>query len=362
LISFELSEEQKIAQAMVQDLARSVLWPASRPADESAAMPDSILAEIWATGIIQAQAQSGSGADAGAATLNAILLEELAAADASFAIAAAATIGFLSAIAAQGSAAQKQAILPLFAGDAVRCAAVAIMEPGFNFDVSTLRTRAAAGANGYRLSGTKSMVPLAGRSSHFLVIAAHDGRADAFIVPRDAKGVSVAAANPKLGLRALELATVTFDGAAVDASARLGEGLGCDVQAIVDSGRAALAAIMTGISRAVLDYVLPYAQQRVVHGEALARKQVMAFRLADMRTEIDAMRWMTWKAAAVLERRRDARRDAQLAYTYAGEQAMWIADEGMQMLGGHGFLRDHPVEMWYRNVRTLSILEGAAGI
>jgi alkylation response protein AidB-like acyl-CoA dehydrogenase len=119
---------------------------------------------------------------------------------------------------------------------------------------------------------------------------------------------------------------------------------------------------MTGISRAVMEFVMPYTKERVVHGDALAKKQTIAFRLADMRIETDAMRWMTWKAASILEQGGDATRQAQLAYTYCGEQAMWIADEGVQMLGGHGYLRDNPVEMWYRDTRTVSVLEGAVGV
>ncbi len=158
------------------------------------------------------------------------------------------------------------------------------------------------------------------------------------------------------------MATVGFKDVELSAAARLGEGAGCVVQRIVDSARTALSAIMTGTSRAVMEFVMPYTKERVVHGDALAKKQTIAFRLADMRIETDAMRWMTWKAASILEKGGDATRQAQLAYTYCGEQAMWIADEGVQMLGGHGYLRDNPVEMWYRDARTVSVLEGAVGV
>jgi acyl-CoA dehydrogenase len=124
LISFELTEEQKLAQSMVQELATATLRPAARDADDREAIPASIVDEIWSTGIVQSQASTDSDAG-GSATLNAILLEELAVADAAFAVAAAAPIGFLSAIAAQGSPAQKKNLLPLFAGDKYRCAVVA---------------------------------------------------------------------------------------------------------------------------------------------------------------------------------------------------------------------------------------------
>jgi alkylation response protein AidB-like acyl-CoA dehydrogenase len=360
LISFELTEEQKLAQSMVQDIASSALRPAARGADDREAIPQSILDELWSTGIIQSQADSDQSARS--PTLNAILLEELAVADASFAIAAAAPIGFLGAIAAQGSPGQKKNLLPLFASDKYQCAGGAIMEPDFAFDVSAIRTTAVKTRAGYRLSGIKGLVPLAGRCSHFLVVAQCDGIADAFIVERKATGVTVGESKPNIGLRALEMATVTFNDVELGASARLGESAGCDVQRIIDSARTALSAIMTGTSRAIMEFVIPYTKERVVHGDALAKKQTIAFRLADMRIETDAMRWMTWKAASILEQGGDATRQAQLAYTYAGEQAMWIADEGVQMLGGHGYLRDNPVEMWYRDTRTVSVLEGAVGV
>jgi alkylation response protein AidB-like acyl-CoA dehydrogenase len=358
VISFELTQEQKLAQSMVQELAASQLRPAARGADDREAIPSSILGEIWATGIIQSQAEAGGYSP----TLNALLLEELAVADASFAIAAAAPIGFLGALAAQGSPAQKKDLLPLFAGDKYRCAGVAVMEPDFAFDVSAIRTAAIKTRGGYRLSGVKGLVPLAEHCSHFLVVAGCDDATDAFIVDRNARGVTIGEKKPNIGLRALETATVSFKDVELHPAARLGEGAGCDVQRIIDSARTALSAIMTGTSRAVMEFVMPYTKERVVHGDALAKKQTIAFRLADMRIETDAMRWMTWKAASILEQGGDATRQAQLAYTYCGENAMWIADEGVQMLGGHGYLRDNPVEMWYRDTRTVSVLEGAVGV
>ncbi len=362
MISFQLTEEQKLAQSMVRELAGASLRPAARDADEHAEIPASVLKEIWATGIVQSQADAGADGGSRSAILNALLLEELAVADAAFAIAAAAPLGFASAIAAHGSAEQKKSLLSLFAGDKYQCAGVAIMEPDFLFDVSAVRTYAARTPNGYRLSGVKTMVPLADRCSHFLVLANCDGAPDAFIVDRQTKGVVVGGERPSLGLRALQMADVSFTNVELGSGGRLGGSARCDVQEIVDSARTALAAIMAGISRAVFEFVMPYTKERVVHGDALAKKQVIAFRLADMRIENDAMRWMAWKAAAILERGGNATRQAQLAYTYAAEQAMWIADEGVQMLGGHGYLRDNPVEMWYRDARTSSVMEGAVGV
>ena len=116
--------------------------------------------------------------------------------------------------------------------------------------------------------------------------------------------------------------------------------------------------VMTGLSRAALEYAVPYAKERHAFGQAIAQKQAIAFGLADMHIETECMRWLTWKAASQLEQGLDATRSAHLARAYAAEHSMWIADQGVQVLGGHGFIREHPVEMWYRNARTLGVLEG----
>jgi alkylation response protein AidB-like acyl-CoA dehydrogenase len=130
---------------------------------------------------------------------------------------------------------------------------------------------------------------------------------------------------------------------------------------MVDLSRVALSAILSGLARAVYDYGLPYAKQRVVHGEAIARKQAVAFKLADMHIAAQAMRWMSLRAAAELDAAPTATRSARLAQLYAAEQGMKIADEGVQLFGGHGYVRDLPPEMWYRNARSLSVLDGLVG-
>jgi alkylation response protein AidB-like acyl-CoA dehydrogenase len=112
----------------------------------------------------------------------------------------------------------------------------------------------------------------------------------------------------------------------------------------------------------VLEYSVPYAKERRAFGQAIGQKQAIAFKLADMHIETEASRWMVWKAASQLEQGLDATRSAHLARSYAAEKSMWIADEGVQVLGGHGFIRDHPVEMWFRNARTLGVLEGTVAV
>lgn len=357
MISYELTQEQQIVQATMSEFALQELFPQTRRLDDGGIIDAELLTKLWSTGIVQAQVDEEDRSP----VTNAIVLEELGAADATLAIAIASVLGFVGAIADQGSAAQK-ALLEEFANDDFRAAAIALMEPSFGFDVSRLATKASRSGDNYVLTGLKAMVPLARHCSHFLVIAESEGGKVALIVPRDAMGVLVGETKQTIGLRALELGEVNFDNVEVPASMRLGENGEADVQRIIDSARVGLSATMTGLCRAVRDYVIPYTKERVVHGGPLAKKQFIAFTIADIHMDVEAMRWMTWKAAWALEARQPVTQQAQLAYTYASQQIVFASDLGLQMLGGHGFTKGHPVELWYRNARALSVLEGAAGV
>ncbi len=143
---------------------------------------------------------------------------------------------------------------------------------------------------------------------------------------------------------------------------RLGGTDGIDARRLLAGTRTANAALLTGLSRAVMEYAIPYAKDRHAFGEAIAQKQAIAFTLSGMQIETNSMRWLTWKAAAQLESLVEPTKAALFAHGYAAEQGMKLADEGLQVLGGHGFIREHPVEMWYRAARTLSVLEGVAAV
>ena len=200
------------------------------------------------------------------------------------------------------------------------------------------------------------------RASHFLVVCRNDGGQDAFIVPREAAGLTISQPEKNVGLRALAATTLELERVEVPASARLGGEAGSDVRRLLNHSRAALAAAMTGVARAVNDYTVPYAKDREAFGQAIAQKQGIAFKMADMHIETDAMRWLTWKAASQLEQGLDATKACHHARAYAADQSMFVTDEGIQVLGGHGFIREHPVEMWYRNARTLGVLEGTLSL
>lgn len=363
MISFAMTDEQESAREAMRGFAADAMRPLAREYDEASGIPDAFFAQAWELGLVATQlpeAAGGYGAPRSPVT-NAIVLEELAHGDATLAVAAAASSPFAFAVADQGTEEQRHTYLPALCGERFHAAAMAVAEPTPAFEVFAPRTTAARNGKGFVLSGTKCVVPLADRAGHFLVVARCGDRLDALIVPRDAAGLTIAP-EQNLGLRALPTGTLTFDGVRVPEADRLGGAAGADVARLIAQCRVGLAAVLNGVSRAVLDYCVPYAKERVAFDEPIARKQSIAFRLAEMQMEVESMRWMIWRAAGDLEQGRDATRSAHLARVYATEKAMWIADNGVQVLGGHGFIREHPVEMWYRNARTVSVLEGTVAV
>jgi alkylation response protein AidB-like acyl-CoA dehydrogenase len=366
VISYGPTEEQEVARDVMREFAAKAVRPIARECDEASSIPDAFLQQAWELGLTATQIPDayGGGGEARSPVLNALVLEELAHGDATLALAAVAPSLFANALVDFGTEAQKKALLPLFCGERFHAASLAIVEPSPVFDVASLRTVAEPKGDGFVLSGRKSFVPLGERASHFLVLARNGGGEgiaglEAFLVARDAAGLTISGPEKNLGLRALGTTTLTLDRVELPADAKLGGGAGFDARRLVAASRAGLAAVLTGLARAVTEYCIPYAKDRVAFGEAIAKKQAIAFCLADMRIETDSMRWLAWKAASELEHGVDATKSAQLAKGYAAEACMKIADDGVQVLGGHGFIREHPVEMWYRNARTLGVLEGA---
>lgn len=364
MISFKLTEEQEVVREAMHDFAKTAVRPIARECDEAAKLPDAFLGQAAELGLVSTQLPEafGGGGEPRSPITNALVAEELAWGDATLAVAMLAPAAFAFAVADQGTEEQKRELLPLFCSDVPAAAAIAFVEPSPTFDALLPRCVAEPKGQGFVLSGAKSFVPLGDRASHFLVIARNNGGLDAFVVPRGTEGLSISETEKNLGLRALPTATLMLERVALPGSARLGGAAGCDVRRLLAHSRAALASVMVGLSRAVLEYAVPYAKDRVAFDQAIAQKQSIAFRLADMHIETEASRWLAWKAASELENGRDATRSAHQARSYAAEKSMWIADNGVQVLGGHGFIREHPVEMWYRNARTLGVLEGTVAL
>jgi alkylation response protein AidB-like acyl-CoA dehydrogenase len=260
---------------------------------------------------------------------------------------------------AAGTEEQRKRWLPRFAGPQFTVGTAAFTEPRWDFDPTALATRAEKKGGDWVLSGQKCLVPLARQAEALLVYAsAPDGLA-AFIVDAGASGLTVGEREKNMGVRALETYPLALEGVRVPAGARLG-GEGADLRPLVDASRVAVAALAVGVARAAYDYARDYAKERRAFGVAIAQKQAIAFKLANMAIEIDAMRLLAWEAAWKLDRGETGLRECYLARSYASQSALDIADNGVQVLGGHGYIRDHASELFLRNARGFTSFDGLA--
>jgi alkylation response protein AidB-like acyl-CoA dehydrogenase len=200
-------------------------------------------------------------------------------------------------------------------------------------------------------------VPRAADAELFVVGARLDGHNVLVVVEAGAQGLSIEA-DPAMGVRAASLCTLTMEGVHVPAGNVLGGLDGTTYAECVRLSRLAWCALSVGVGQAVLDYVTPYVKQRQAFGEPIAHRQSVAFMVADIAIELQAMRLLTWKAASRAAAGHDASREVALARTLCADKGMRIGLDGVQLLGGHGFVKEHPVERWYRDLRAVSIMEG----
>ncbi len=235
----------------------------------------------------------------------------------------------------------------------------AIIEPHFDFGLNSLRTISEEDENAYVLNGKKINVPFADISTEFIVYANLRGRTQGFLVPANARGLEVGTRHKLLGINALPNYPVTLSNVRISKENRLGGSSGCDVTPVFDAANIALAAAAVGISRAAFEYSRDYAKEREAFGVKIAQKQAIAFMLAEMATEIEAIRLLTWEAAWMQDNQKpETSKSAYLALTGAIDLAMQVTDRAVQILGGHGYIREYPVEMWMRNGRGIASLSG----
>ena len=234
------------------------------------------------------------------------------------------------------------------------------MEPGLRANPAQPKTRAVRDGNDYVLRGEKTMVPLGCSAEHLIVSATVESEGVcAFILNRGTAGVS-AEREKYMGLRPLELAHLKLEDVRVPAAQKLGEGEKTfDVQRVLSLSRIGLSALAVGTCNAALEYVKDYCNERVAFGEPITNRQSVAFMIANMAIELDGLRLMTYRAASRAEQGLPFEREAYLAKLQATDYGMQIGTDGVQLLGGHGFIRDHMVELYYRNLRALGVLEGA---
>jgi alkylation response protein AidB-like acyl-CoA dehydrogenase len=322
-----------------------------------------LISKGWELGLLQASIpESYGGFGERSAVTGALAVEEMAFGDLAGALAVMTPSLFATPILLAGSEEQKKEFLPsVIEGDWAPYTA-ALIEYSFDFDANALKTTAKAKGEEYILDGEKAFVPFAKNAEVMIVYANLDGATQGFIVPKAAAGLSIADERENLmGLNALPMYRVKLDNVKVPASNRLGGASGHDFGPILASMRIASASAAVGVARASFEYAKNYAKEREAFGVKIAQKQAIAFMLAEMATEIEAMRLLTWEAAWKLDNQKeDAFTEAYLAFTGAADMAMMVTDRGVQILGGHGYIREHPVEMFMRNGRGFAMLAGLA--
>jgi alkylation response protein AidB-like acyl-CoA dehydrogenase len=291
-----------------------------------------------------------------------LALEEMAFGDLAGTLAVLTPSLFATPILLAGSEDQKKEYLPKVVEGNWSPYTAALIEYAFDFDANALKTTAILQGLEYIINGEKAFVPFAKDAEAILVYANLDGQTQSFIIHKDAVGLTISDEREKLmSLNSLPLYRVKLDNVKVPATNRLGGASGHDFEPILASMRVANAALALGVANAAFEYSKNYAKEREAFGVKIAQKQAIAFMLAEMRTEIEAMRLLTWEAAWNIDQgKEDAFTEAYLASTGAADMAMMVTDRAVQILGGHGYIREHPVEMWMRNGRGFAMFTGLA--
>lgn len=360
------TEEQDLLRQTARRFAETVLRPAAHDADGRTDPPGEILTraqELTLAALIVPE-ELGGVAETRSAVTSTLIVEELARGDVGLALAVLAPLGVVHALVDWGARAQQERWLPRFTADAFAPASLAVLESQPQFDPHRLRTGAVrADDGGWTLHGEKALVPLAAKAELFAVAADIRGVGPRlFLVERDQPGLTVEA-EPAMGLRAAGLGRVRLDRVHVGRDSLLGgeEGAlrGFDFAGIVDRARIAWGAVAVGGAQAVLEYVMTYCAERKAFGEPITNRQAVAFLIADMAIEIEGMRLMVQRAASLADRGANVSREASMLRAHCASKAMKIGTDGVQLLGGHGFVKDHPVERWYRDLRAVGVMEGA---
>ncbi len=369
MIDFELSEEQQMIRDSVGGFAREEIRAAARPADESGKIPPELVVKAWQFGLVSGAIPEkfGGGGDTRSAVTGAIVAEELAFGDFAIALHVLAPRLFAYPVLEMGTEEQRAKFLKKFCGSDFVAATAAVMESRFDFDLTAMQTISKRDGAGFILNGAKCNVPLADESENILVYATTDASkgfsgVDAFLLARNAPGIAISEREKNMGLKALATYELTLKDCRVDADARLGGDKGIDFSRLMSEARVAFGAMGVGVANAAFEYARDYAKERKAFGVPIATKQAIAFILADMAIEIDASRLLIWEAGAKLDKGGDALKESYLAKNYVAASALKITDNAVQVLGGHGYIREHPVEMWLRNARGLAAIDGIATV
>jgi alkylation response protein AidB-like acyl-CoA dehydrogenase len=361
MLDFRPDEEQKMLVEAIGRYARERVRKVFRDAEESGTIPAEVVQAGWEIGLLPAgipEAYGGFGEYS--SVTGALALEEFAWGD--LATTLQVMVPNLVAIPLMlcGTEEQKATYLPRFTGGEMPAMTAALTEPVVQFNPYRLRTTAERDGDAYVLNGTKTVVPLAAEAALFLVYANENGTTQGFIVPADTPGLAVGGRDRLMGVKALPAYMVTFAGCRIPVANRLGGEAGIDFRVLLNHSRVALGAAAVGVARAGYEYAREYAKERVQFDEPIAHRQSIAFMLADMATEVDEARLMVWEAAWMLDQGRDATHETMVLKHHIDRMAVQVADHAVQILGGYGYIREYPVELWLRNARGFSSFDGLA--
>jgi alkylation response protein AidB-like acyl-CoA dehydrogenase len=350
------TDEQAMLVEALGAFASERLRPAAQ-ADAACAAPAGLAGEAAEIGVALLGVPEELGGLTGerSSVTGVLAAEALARGDMGLAVALLAPAGVAAALARFGDAGQQATYLPGFTGEDVAPAALALLEPGALFDPFAPATTARRDGTGWVITGEKALVPL-GATADLLLVAARTETGPAAFVVEPGRGLT-ARPEPAMGVRAAATARLTLDGVR-------GELLcaGDDYAELVDRARLAWCALACGTARAVLDYVIPYVNERRAFGEPISHRQAVAFTVADVAIEAEGMRLATLRAAALLDHARDAGHAVGLARRLCADKGAAIGSHGVQLLGGHGYVKEHPVERWYRDLRAAGVMEGALAV
>jgi alkylation response protein AidB-like acyl-CoA dehydrogenase len=368
-LDFELSEEQVLLRKTVREFAERELLPHSREWDERQAFPREVFAKLGALGLAGVCWPVEHGGS-GMSTLEwSIVMEEMARVDAGVALSLAAHHSLSSAhVFLAGSEEQKRRFLaPLARGEKIGC--WGLTEPGSGSDAGGMRTTATRDGAHWVLNGAKSFITNGTIADVAVVMAVTDrsrGKKgiSAFVLERGTAGFRPGKKEDKLGVRSSDTSELVFEDCRLPASALLGqEGMGfIDTLKILDRGRIGIASFSVGIAQACLEASLLYAAQRKQFGHPIADFQAIQFKIADMATTTAAARLLTRRAAAQADAGRPYGTEASMAKLFAGEAAVQIALEAIQIHGGYGYLKDYPVERYLRDAKLCEIGEGTSEV
>ncbi|MCH7319008.1 MULTISPECIES: acyl-CoA dehydrogenase family protein [Acinetobacter] len=352
LFDLSLTEEQQMTVDAMSQFAEEVLYALAHDADHNAQFPEQLWQHLVDLGLnyyALPEALGGVAAEQNIVS-NILIAESLAKGDFSLTAGLLSSFSVINAITRWGSTQVQSMYLPVFAEDTDVTASFAFQEATPAFNPFQLKTTATETNGQFYITGEKTLVVLGDTADVFLVSAEFNGQPDIFVVQCN-ESISIKA-NPAMGLKAAETATLQFN---QTPALRLGDS-DFDYTAFVDLGNLMWCAMAVGTCEAIKAYCIKYANERTAFGEPISHRQSVAFMIADMAIEIDAMRMLVLNAASLAEVGKPFHREAYLARLLCAEKSMKIGTDGVQILGGHGFTKEHPVERWYRDLRATAVL------